>query len=792
MPGSQGGTNEVAVFVYDVNTRELLHTLNNPNPVFPANNSNDAFGLSVSISENTIIVGSLEDEGDINGVFFDVDGAQFDSGKAYIYSITDEIVPSIVPVEVNVTGTITHTGNKLHTGNVTQTGNISLTGNTTVDGYFQLDDIRFETNYVSTTESNSDLEFRASGTGKVVVNNNDVIITENLTVVNQIFADDASITNTLTFDRIDATNIVLDGNLIRTTDSDSDLEFVANGTGNVVIPDSDIVAEQTTTFNNISVFTDLTATGTQTVNADINQTGNYETTNNFNVDGKINISELNASDIKFTFNRIENTALNQDLAFEASGTGNVVVEGTDVVASQNFTVDGIVSLDGELTVGRVIFNSISTGDILVDDNFITTTYSNSNLELRANGAGILLLSDNDLVINNDLRIIDGNTTLSNTEIVNLTQVGDFVQAGNYTQTGTFTVDGGFYGNNAEFENIIFLNNRISTRVSNSDLELKAINDGDVVIGDVLRISRTFEANILEVPLITSSQVQSAELNTDDIQIKNNTVRTTQSNSPLEFRSNTLFADELKFNDNIISVDLNFVTDNLIFQPSGNLVIDGDIKLPRGNSAQSPDVVGGIRYNNQLGKFTGFSSDEKPFGGVYSSNLATNIVASNEKYFRGNGVISFTAAGILTAEIDSTGITLNGLTVDDLNLNGNVISATQDTDINIVPNGTGDIILDDIIPRDNTFENQDPNNPLTIENTQDGYVKFDATTGVRIPTGDDSQRSLTPQVGEIRFNIESGSPEVYNGTGWATWAGQSVTATEAEIDDLANIYAILLG
>lgn len=692
----------------------------------------------------------------------------------------------------SITGSLLHTGDKNHTGDVAQTGNINLTGNAIIDGYFQLDDIRFETNYVSTTSSNSDLELRASGTGKVVVNNNDVIITENLTVVNQIYADDASITNTLTFDRIDATNIVLDGNLIRTTDSNSDLEITASGSGSVVVQDSDIIAEQTTTFNNISIFTDLTATGTQTVNANINQTGNYETTNNFNVNGKINISELNASDIRFTFNRIENTALNQDLTFEASGTGNVVIEGTDVVASQNFTVDGIVSLNGELTVGRVIFNSISTGDILVDDNFITTTYSNSNLELRANGLGIVLLPNNDVVINNDLRIFDGNTTLSNTEIVDLTHVGDFVQAGNYTQTGTFTVAGGFYGNDSQFENIRFINNRITTTDSNSDLELKAINDGDIIFNDVLRLGRTFEANILEVPLVTSTQVQSSELNTDDIQIKNDTIRTTLSNSPLEFRSNTLIADELKFNDNTISVDLNFVSDNIIFQPSGNLKINGNITLPIGTSSQSPDVVGGIRYNNQLGKFTGFTSDEKPFGGVYSSNLLTNIVASNEKYFRGNGVISFTAAGILTAEIDSTGITLNGLTVDDLNLNGNIITSTQDTDINITPSGTGDVILDDIIPKDNTFENQDPNNPLIVRNTQDGYVKFDSTTGVRIPTGDDSQRSLTPQVGEIRFNIESGSPEVYNGSGWATWAGQSVTATEQEIDDLATIYGILLG
>ena len=38
----------------------------------------------------------------------------------------------------------------------------------------------------------------------------------------------------------------------------------------------------------------------------------------------------------------------------------------------------------------------STGDICIDDNFITTTLSNSNLELRTAGTGAVLIDDFDI------------------------------------------------------------------------------------------------------------------------------------------------------------------------------------------------------------------------------------------------------------------------------------------------------------------------------------------------------------------------------------------------------------
>ena len=63
-------------YIYDVTTGNLVHTLNNPNPF--GTSQDDYFGISVDITGNRCIVGAHgEDEG--GGVF---------SGKAYIFDVT--------------------------------------------------------------------------------------------------------------------------------------------------------------------------------------------------------------------------------------------------------------------------------------------------------------------------------------------------------------------------------------------------------------------------------------------------------------------------------------------------------------------------------------------------------------------------------------------------------------------------------------------------------------------------------------------------------------------------------
>jgi WD40 repeat protein len=64
-----GGTNAGSAYIYDVTTGALLHTINNPTP-----QANDRFGYNVAIDGINVIVGAYSD-----------DTGATDAGSAYIY-----------------------------------------------------------------------------------------------------------------------------------------------------------------------------------------------------------------------------------------------------------------------------------------------------------------------------------------------------------------------------------------------------------------------------------------------------------------------------------------------------------------------------------------------------------------------------------------------------------------------------------------------------------------------------------------------------------------------------------
>jgi hypothetical protein len=82
--------------------------------------------------------------------------------------------------------------------------------------------------------------------------------------------------------------------------------------------------------------------------------------------------------------------------------------------------------------------------------------------------------------------------------------------------------------------------------------------------------------------------------------------------------------------------------------------------------------------------------------------------------------------------------------------------------------------------------------MIIQNTAAGYVKFNSSTALVLPTGDNDTRPLAPEVGDLRFNTDLSAPEVFNGIAYSTLAGTSSNATLTEIQELNEIFAILLG
>ena len=142
----------------------------------------------------------------------------------------------------------------------------SLPTDVTVSGTLGADrvnvnDLRLDSNIISTTATNSNINLRPNGTGSVVVgtnaDNKNVTIHGNLTVNG---------TNN-NFEHLEVDNVEIQGNTITTTDTDGDLQLNANGSGNVRIRadqldvDNDLDVQGTTDLDTTNIVGTLTVTG---------------------------------------------------------------------------------------------------------------------------------------------------------------------------------------------------------------------------------------------------------------------------------------------------------------------------------------------------------------------------------------------------------------------------------------------------------------------------------------------------------------------------------------------------
>jgi hypothetical protein len=70
------------------------------------------------------------------------------------------------------------------------------------------------------------------------------------------------------------------------------------------------------------------------------------------------------------------------------------------------------------------------------------------------------------------------------------------------------------------------------------------------------------------------------------------------------------------------------------------------------------------------------------------------------------------------------------------------------------------------------------------------IVMDNTTGLVLPSGDNSERNGTPTAGEIRWNTDLTQTEVYNGTSWvAVGAVNTITADEYDGDGSTLVFTL---
>ncbi len=678
----------------------------------------------------------------------------------------------------------------------TQTGNRDVSGTLTVTSDVFFDDINFIDNRILTTIGNNDLELYANGTGIVSFN-------ENLRVVNNLTIGTLTsngLENSLTITADTFTNNVISttGNNISTITTDTDLILSSNGTGKVSTSLSDVTITQTLDVNDTSTLHNLNVTGLVDITGDYNQTGDYTQTGNRDVSGTLTVtSDVYFDDINFIDNRILTTIGNNDLQLEAAGTG-IVLFNENLRIVNNLLTDTLVSNtignSGTITSGLFSVNNIE-----ITSNTISVTVGNDNLELTAAGSGLVYFPTDPVLIDNNLEVLD-TAYLKNTVINGLLDhTGSTTQTGNITShTGDFDLTGNLTttGTNAWFKDVRIVNNQIYTSLSNSNLILSANGSGIINLNDYANFGATLTVSgLTSTSTLTSSGTILSDIFTNnDIEIYDNIITTTVGNNNLILTANGTGGPKLekvKFNANTISTDSsNF---NITLTAAGkNVLIDAAsaLKVPVGTTAnRSSLVTGDVRFNTTDNLYRGYSSARVSFGGVYSDNLATKVLAHPT-----NNTLNFTNNNTSTATINSTGLSVVALQVDDLNFNDNTISSTAtNTDITFAPNGTGHVNIGDISIASNELLNLNSTQPLILQNTASGYVKFTGTYGIAIPSGDNSSRPLTPETGDLRWNTQLSTAEVFNGIEYQTLSGTGGDLLNAEeVQEVTNLWALVLG
>lgn len=594
-------------------------------------------------------------------------------------------------------------------------------------------------------------------------------------------------------------NLQLTGTTIETVSANADLTFVADGTGIINIPS-----------NNVAITNDVSVTGTtNTANTEVtgtidhtgilnrtgitNQTGTYGQTGNLDVSSNAQIDGITIIN-----NTISTLVVDTDLELGAAGIGKVTVPSADVQVDNNVTVTGNIQANSLESGDSISADSYSNGEIEVATNVITTTTLNTDLTLQSAGVGTVYVSQDDVRLAQTLTV-DGNTNLQNTQIIlsDLTLVGTYNQTGSTIQNGNRDISGTLdVTSTVFFDDIHIVNNRIFTTLSNNNLELQASGTGIVSLNDDVLLSQDVLIATLESNGLSNSGTITADIFTNnDISIQDNLIETTVGNNNLKFLANGtggVKIETLKFTSSTINAET--TNSNITLTTSSSVLLNTTtaLKVPVGTTLDRSTLTQSeFRFDSTTSLYKGFNTAAVTFGGVYSENRLTSVLAHPT-----NNTLDFKTNSSTAMTISSAGIVLSMLAIDSdkMLLSGSTIAATGSlNDLVLSPNGTGQVVIDNWAFGTSEITNLSLTDPLIFQNTGAGYVAFTGTAGIVIPSGDTASQPVTPVIGDLRYNTELSVAEIFDGVSYVSIAGdQDDQVSEEQSQDISAIMNLIFG
>ena len=283
------------------------------------------------------------------------------------------------------------------------------------------------------------------------------------------------------------------------------------------------------------------------------------------------------------------------------------------------------------------------------------------------------------------------------------------------------------------------------------------------VGNFTVTGNTISSTLPTISFVASGGETTAyhsRLTVDDIEIKNNAIFTTVSNSNLELRAHGTGIVDIQSGAK--------VTGNL--QVTGNITAGGNITIG-GNLIIGDALTDTITINASI-----------------KSSL---IPESNSLYDLGSSTYKW--RNIYATSVNADNLNLNSFQVGDIQIADNRISSATNQDLVLSASGTGNIFIGNFAIRGNTITNSVNNAVSVIASTGSGYVKIAGTNGFVLPRGGSGDRPTAYAVeGMMRYNTDSKAIEIWDGLVWASPSGTTGAVSEGTANDISVAFALMLG
>jgi cytoskeletal protein CcmA (bactofilin family) len=630
-----------------------------------------------------------------------------------------------------IQGDVTQTGNMFLNQNLSTT-NLNIIGNVNINQIAQFEEILIDDNIITTTSSNSDLELKAAGTGTIIFASTTEI--QNYLTVTDVTAVNVVTSNNITSTELISSNYTIRDNFISTTSLNTDIDLRASGAGQVIF-NSDVDIQK-----NFIVTADT--------NISQNLVGNQTTTNLQASDISIsnlyfNIGTLKTEGIDIWQDNITTVNSNSNLELISEPTRIILFDDTleilnNLTVNSPTTINSNIDLPNLAVENFLINNSVNaenfyTTSIELFDNVINGNVSNADLELRANGSGIVSIPNN-VQIANDLTVgsfnITGNVTLDDILAVDNLTVSD-----NGVLTTSEILTSG----------IRIWQNNISTINSNANLELRTNGTGYIVFKNI----RFLDAEISNASSDITFTTPNLDINGTaalKIPVGSDAQRIDpQSTATGDFRFNTdsgIFEgfgiSNIGFggvysDDRLTSLTVDSVS-NVI-----RMIINGDDD-PVDSTKLEIEIDHNAVYSQRL------EIDEE-------ISLDNNVIRTNVS----NSDLEFRAGGTGKLELDQ------------INFKDNKIQNVS-----------------------NAYDGSTSAGILTIVPTGFGKIKINNTYGIVVPYGTTAEQPSDPPIGDTRWNTDSVILETWDGDQYIAAAGIAATIGSDEFNDLLLEYTLTLG